>query len=230
MVARAKSFSNVAQASNLVDVAMSTINTDLSRTQIAALAEIYHNMPPDQIVTASLTGSDFIGPHGEWFYKLDMDKAKAYVDWLVRGDDSAARQLVPVVVRNGTSVAGLASRVAAILREQGYTDVRVSTVAPESRRGLPVQLTAARTGENAFAQTAIIDTGVPDAKAGPELASLLGLTDATIINSPVKPNRLGWTPPPAVTIILGQDYAQAAVGTGVLSTAQPAGVAAQTTQ
>ena len=101
MIDKGKAFANVAQAPHLIDVGLSSIHTDLTRTQLFDLAAIYRGIQPDDIQTASLPGDDFRGPDGTWFYKLDMTKAHAYTDWLVNGDTAAARRLVPVVVRNG---------------------------------------------------------------------------------------------------------------------------------
>ena len=193
MVARAKTFTTVAQAPRLVDVAMSTIHTDLTRTQIFDIAAIFHGVQPTDICTASLTGESFRGPGGAWDYRLDMPKARAYTDWLVRGDDSAARRLVPVVVQNGTAVPGLARLAADQIRAQGFTDVSVNGSAQAS---------------SAPVHTTLVDTGVIYPTASADIAALLGLS------APVQEHRLGkFTPqgetPPALTVTLGQDYAAA---------------------
>ena len=56
--------------------------------------------------------------------------------------------------------------------------------------------------------TAILDTGVPDPETPAAVAQQLGVP-ATVARRPVKPNHLGWTPDPVITISLGQDYADA---------------------
>lgn len=193
MMQKAKSFSNVMQVNNLIDTAMSCVDTDMSRTQLFDLASIFHSMPPDNLVQAQLPGSDFRGPHGAWDVKLDPDVDKLYVDWLFQGDQNSARALTPVVVENGTQTTGIGEKAADALKSFGYTDVRVAGNA---------RTTAPRTD--------IVDTGVPFTGSGQDIASLLGDTTANVVRKPNQPNRMGWTPPPSVTVVLGQDYANQA--------------------
>lgn len=226
MIAQGKSFANATQAPRLMDVAMSTVRTDLSRTQLLDLAFIFRGVQPEDIRTATLPGEDFRGTdvNHAWFYRLYPDKAKAYVDWLIRGNETASRRLVPIVVENGTATPGLAQRVVTQLKTFGYTDVRNGGNATP-RTGKKLHLTAAKTdAPSTFERTALLDTGVPDPQAARDVASLLGLPDASLARRPLKPNRLGWTPDPTLTVILGQDYAQAvkAVGADPAVSPQPA--------
>lgn len=204
MVGKAKSFANIAQADSLVDVGMSNIHTDLSRTQLFDLAAIFRGIQPDDIRTATLPGEDFRGVDGAWLYRLYPDKMKAYVDWLVRGDETASRRLVPVVVKNGTGVPGLAQHAVEQLKANGYTDVsNGGNAAPAA-----AQLTS-MTKDDAPARTALLDTGVPDPNAPQDIAASLGLAAPVTARRPVKPNKAGWTPDPVVLVTLGQDYADA---------------------
>lgn len=217
MIARGKSFANVLQANQLMDVGMSTIRTDLSRTQLLDLAFLFRGVQQDDIRTATLPGEDFRsrGKDGAWFFRLDPDKAKAYTDWLIKGDETASRRLVSVVVENGTATPGLAQRVVDQLKSFGYTDVRNGGNAPRPR-AKNLHLTAAEVGAPpTFVRTALLDTGVPDPQAARDVASLLGLTDPALARQPLKPNKQGWTPDPTLTVILGQDYAEAAKSVGV---------------
>lgn len=220
MIGKAKSFANAAQAPRLVDVGMSSIRTDLTRAQIFDLAAIFKGVQPDDIQTASLPGDDFRGPQGAWFYRLDMAKAHAYVDWLVRGDGTAARRLVPVVVRNGTPVPHLAETVVEELKANGYTDVRNGGDAPRQA----VHLTASNNADSGISRSEILDTGVPNPQAAQDISNLIGLVNPIEARHPVQPNHLGWTPEAALTLTLGQDYAQTVKSSGVLDnpTAQPA--------
>jgi LCP family protein required for cell wall assembly len=191
IIAKAKNFANVAQAPHLVDVAMSTIQTDLTRTQLFDLAAIYRGVQPGDIRTASLTGDSYRGAGGGWDYRLDLPKAHAYVDWLIKGEPDAARPLVPIVVKNGTNVSGLALRAAALLKKQGYRDITVA-------HGAAHEAPAAR--------TTIIDGGVVSPAASADVASLLGLVtpDQTSISTPGASKGTK----AALTVTLGQDYAQ----------------------
>jgi hypothetical protein len=209
----------MAQAPHLVDVGMSTIRTDLTRTQLFDIAALFRGIQPEDIQTASLPGDDFRGTDGAWFYRLDMTKAKAYTDWLVRGDQDAARSLVPVVVVNGTALPGLAQRVVGQLKTFGYTDVRNGGNAARPK----IHLTASDTTSVSPAapmRTMLLDTGVPNPQAAQDVASLIGLADPVEIRKPLKPNKIGWTPPTTLTVTLGQDYAQAVKDSGTLHTAQ----------
>ncbi len=203
MIAKAKTFGAISNSSSLFQTAMSTIHTDLTQTQMLDLASLYHGMQPDAIRTASLPGDSFKGPHGAWDYKLDPAQMKAYVDWLVRGDPTAIDHLTTIIVRNGTAVPALAGRVVARLKAEGYVNVVNGGNAPRPS----VRLTAS--APSGAARTVIVDTGVPDKAVPALLAQDLGVA-AVVGRHPVKPNHLGWTPPPAVTISLGQDYAAVA--------------------
>lgn len=213
MVARAKNFANVTQAPKLVDVAMSTVRTDLTRQQLFDIAAIFKGIQPQDIRTASLPGDDFRGANGAWLYRIKPEVAHAYADWLVKGDETASRRLVTVMVKNGTSTPGLTQHAVAQLKLQGYTDVRNSGnfVSPK------IHLAGAAAPKHQFAQTSLLDTGVANPLAPQDIALLLGVSSPQTQRRPVKPNRLGWTPPAAVTVTLGQDYAAAMQASGALN-------------
>jgi len=205
MSQRAKTIQNMLQVNDLMDVAMSTIQTDLRRDQILDLANIFHGVQPDDILSATLPGDDFRGPNNEWFIKIFPEAAKFYVQWLVFGDEAGARHLTPVIVKNETSTSGLAAIAAAVLRSRGYNNVQVDTGSSRRRGNDPSNMDAG--------VTTIVDTGVPDSKAGRDIASELGLTSPQISRVPNKPKKGGWTQPGAVTIALGEDYKAVAPAT-----------------
>lgn len=209
MVVKAKSFVNITQIGNLADIGMNQIHTDLTRKQLLCLANIYRGIQPDDIQTASLPGEDFHGPNGAWDYRLFPDQMKEYIAWLVMGNNAAARALVPVVIKNQTSMAGLAAHAADVLRAQGYTDVRV--IAGRSRDTMHL---ASQTTIPDAQSTMILDTGVPDPGAGADVMTLLSIPNAVSNRTPNKPNRLGWTAPSTLTIALGEDYARQVPSTG----------------
>ena len=216
MVDRAKTFANVSQAPHLVDVAMGSIRTDLTRQQLFDLAAIFKGVQQSDIQTASIPGDDFRGADGAWFYRITTEVAHAYADWLVKGDETAPRRIVTVVVKNGTPTPGLAQRAVDQLRAMGYTNVQNGGNADHPRIQMAGLKAAAKGG---VPRTALLDTGVADSLAPEDVATLLGLTSPVVTRRPVKPNKLGWTPPPTVTVTLGQDYATAyktAVASGAL--------------
>ncbi len=216
MVDKAKTFANVTQAPHLVDVAMGSIRTDLTRQQLFDLAAIFKGIQQGDIRTASLPGDDFRGADGAWLYKIKPEVAHAYADWLVKGDETAARRLVTVVVKNGTTTPGLAQRAVEQLKALGYTDVQNGGNADRPR----LQMAGLKSPAKPEApRTVLLDTGVPNPDAPQDIATLLGVASPVSARRPVKPNKEGWTPPPAVLVTLGQDYAAAyktAVANGVL--------------
>ena len=215
MVDKAKNFANIEQAPQLADVAMSTIRTDFTRQQILDIAAIFKGVQQNDIQTASLPGTDFRGPGGAWDYAIKPEVAHAYADWLVKGDETASRPLVAVVVKNGTSVPGLAQFAVDQLKAQGYTDVRNGgNAAPAHIHLASSNAAAAKPG---VAQTVMLDTGVANPDAPQDVSVLLGVETPPAIRRPVKPNKAGWTPDPVLTITLGADYAAAAKATGRLS-------------
>ena len=77
------------------------------------------------------------------WYKVRLGSAHAYADWLVKGDETAARRLVPVIVKNGTATPGLAQHAVAQLKLQGYTDVQNGGNALPGKSSSNVHLTGA---------------------------------------------------------------------------------------
>jgi len=209
MVDKAKNLMTIAEAPTLVDTAMQSIRTDLTRDQLFDLGSMYRHLQPDQLLTGSLPGDSFKSAKGAWDYKLDPDKMKAYVDWFVNGNSSAARALVPVVVKNGAGVTGLASHAVDQLKAAGYTDV---TVGGNATMPVAATATAPVTGAH-FNQTTLVDSGVPYTGAMTDVASLLGVASPVLSHRVLKPNHLGWTPSPTLSVTLGLDYAQSPAGT-----------------
>ncbi len=213
MVDKAKTFANIKQAPQLVDVAMSTIRTDFTRQQLFDIAAIFKGIQQSDIQTASLPGTDFRGPGGAWDYAIKPEVAHAYADWLIKGDQTASRPLIAVVVKNGTSVPGLAQFAVDQLKAQGYTNIRNGGNAASAH----IRLASDTAGNKpTAARTVMLDTGVANPDSPQDVSVLLGV-QAPSSRRPVKPNKLGWTPDPVLTITLGADYAAAAKATGRLN-------------
>jgi len=215
MVAKGKSFANVTRANDLVDVAMSSIRTDLTRQQLFDLAAIFKGVQQEDIRTASLPGEDYKSDAGAWMTHVDPDVAHAYADWLVKGDDTAARKIVTVVVKNGTVTPGLAQHAVAQLKLMGYTEVQNGGNADRPK----VRLTSAETPTaTGVPRTVLLDTGVPNPDTASDVARLLGITSPAAWRHALPPNKAGWTPPPVLTVTLGEDYAAAVKASGALDT------------
>jgi LCP family protein required for cell wall assembly len=118
MAARGKSFTNLFKLDEIINTGLAQIDTNVDRMQIFALAALFRSVPPDEIQSGTLLGHGV--NHGIYFFIPDEDKKQAMVDWLLRGDESAANRLTVVAVENGTGIAGAARRVADLLKEQGF--------------------------------------------------------------------------------------------------------------
>ena len=207
MLDRFKNIANVVKPNALIDTAMSCIVTDMSRTQLFDLGVLFHGIDQDDIVTAQIPGKDSSLVNGAYVMELDQDKMNLLVDWLLRGNDSSGRAATSVIVKNATRVNGLALSTGESIKQYGYTDVRAGTY---QKKGV-------------VATSAIVDTGVPNRQAAKEIAGILGLAPQAIVRETPKPNKVGWTAPPAVTVILGSDYAAAHPGlTGAASSGDQA--------
>ena len=81
-----------------------------------------------------------------------------------------------------------------------------------------VQLTGADTTrpKPAVARTVLLDTGVANPDAPSDIALILGVSTPVTARHPVKPNKIGWTPPAAVFVTLGHDYAASVLASGAL--------------
>lgn len=195
MMDRAKSFSTLLQANHLADVAMSSIHTDLSRVQVLDLASMFGRIQQADMVTAQIPGTDAKTSRGEWILQMDTNTARAYADWLVRGNAAAARSLTTVVVNNSTGQTGLARSAVDQLQAAGYTNARIDQTGA---------------GRTAAPVTSVSDSGVAFKDAPSDIASVLGLPSVGFRNKPGTATRSGWTPPSAITVSLGMDYARLA--------------------
>jgi polyisoprenyl-teichoic acid--peptidoglycan teichoic acid transferase len=118
MASKGKSYTNLFQLDKIVETGLGQIETDMDRKQIFALASLFRTIQPEQMQTGTLPGEGT--KRGSWIFLVDEKRAKAMVDWLVRGDEDAANQLTVVAVQNGTGVPGAASRVRDRLRKEGF--------------------------------------------------------------------------------------------------------------
>ncbi|MBS1700503.1 MAG: LCP family protein [Armatimonadetes bacterium] len=110
---------NIMHADQIIDTGFNQIETDLSRLQCLALANIFRGSAGQQMVSGTLPGGDK-KLNGVYFYVLDDDRAQATVDWLINYDDEAIKKTLRIVVTNGTKTPGAASKVAKLLNEKGF--------------------------------------------------------------------------------------------------------------
>lgn len=113
---------NLIRADKIIDVAFQQIETDLSRTQVLALATIFKSS-----ASASLSGSTIPGSDeridGIYYWKPDLDRARLTINWLLRGDEMAGRQLTRIAIYDGTP-SRRGGEVAKELEGLGYTAIR----------------------------------------------------------------------------------------------------------
>jgi polyisoprenyl-teichoic acid--peptidoglycan teichoic acid transferase len=118
VIDEAKKPTNLARIGSIADTSLKQLEMNLSRQQILALATMYKGAQTDQIQTRTLSGKD--GKLGRSYaFIIDNEKKQHLVDWLVKGDESAAYKLTTVAVKNGTKVIGAARSVATMLRTEG---------------------------------------------------------------------------------------------------------------
>jgi LCP family protein required for cell wall assembly len=111
---------NILRASELVDTAFRQIETDLSRTQVLALATIFKGGGTSALAGSTIPGEDETDG-GIYYWKPDRERAKLTIDWLLQGDEMAGRRLTRVAVYNGTKERRAASHAAESLSSLGYT-------------------------------------------------------------------------------------------------------------
>jgi LCP family protein required for cell wall assembly len=182
MIQKAKQPQMLLQAEGLVDTAYGAIDTNLQRLQLLALGALFRDVAPEQIQGMSVIGEDFLARQS--YFRPDPEKLGAQVDWLLRGDESAANRLTVVEVQNGTAIRGAAREVADLLRGQGFD---------------------AKSAGNTRREAELVQTRIVYGKAAVEararrIAELLG--GGTLAKEPKT------TPEGAdVTVVLGRDVA-----------------------
>lgn len=195
--AKAKSFNNLLQLDKVVSTGLEGIESDLSRSQIFALAALFRSIQPDQMQTATLEGRD-VKRGRVWTFALDDEKKRAMVDWLLKGDESAADRLTVVSVTNNTNVLGAANHVVSLLRKQGFDAKCAGNAAPPGSK--------AAAGETT--ETRILYGKASAATRAQRIAQLLG---GGQISKQVRPGTVNAAPKSAdsadITVVLGRDLA-----------------------
>jgi LCP family protein required for cell wall assembly len=194
ILTKAKDPTNILRAPEIINTTFDQLDTSLERKQITALAAIFRNISPDQMQTGTLQGEGT--KRGRvWAFFPDEEKTKALVDWLIKGDETAANRLTVVAVQNGTEVKGVARKVATMLKEEGF-DASAGNM-PHGEGDDKGEVTATRI---VYGKASV----APRAK---RIAQLLGIQDAQVVKQP-RPDATGTDEAPAdVTIVLGRDIA-----------------------
>jgi LCP family protein required for cell wall assembly len=184
---KAKQPQMILHARELINTALDAIETDLSRDQIVALAALFKDAKPEQMQTASLVGGNYSGSTGLSYFRADPDKTRSLVDWLLRGNETAAYGLTVVAVKNGTTVRGAAQHVAELLRDVGF-DARSIRGAGSAAAEVP--------------QTRILYGKAAVAPRAERIAALLQINGQALSKQPVESLEGA-----DVAIVLGRDVA-----------------------
>lgn len=117
---------NISRFAEIAEVAFGQIETDFSRSQLLALAALFRTHGSSQLQSLTLPGTG--GMHnGVYYIEMDKIKAKASVDWLLKGNPSAKKRLLDISVLNASCRSGVAKATANLLVEQGYIRPKVAT-------------------------------------------------------------------------------------------------------
>jgi LCP family protein required for cell wall assembly len=103
----------------LIDAFSQSIETNLTRDQILGLARMFHQVQPEEVTSESLPGLDRMR-NGISYLEPVESKNKVLVDWLLRGEETAANRLTTVRVLNGCDSRRATNRVVQELRDQDF--------------------------------------------------------------------------------------------------------------
>ena len=92
---------------------------NLSREQILGLANMFHQVRPEEVVSESLPGRDRMLDGISYLEPIE-GRQKILVDWLLRGEETAANRLTTVRVLNGCRSRRTTAWVAQQLQDQEF--------------------------------------------------------------------------------------------------------------
>jgi LCP family protein required for cell wall assembly len=172
---------NLLRAESIVNTGFEQIETDLSRPQVLALATLFRGKSLDGSMSATIPGQDS-KPGDTYYWVPDKQRTALTVEWLLKGDEHAGRQMVRVLVFNGSETRGAGRSAAKLIEEDGF-DVQVGgnkSAAPEQ-----TTVTYRKAAHYAYARevatrlgggTVAKDTGQPG-DWRPEIEVVIGKSD-----------------------------------------------------
>jgi len=131
ILARLQSPSIAVRVPELIDLFSKNIETNLTREQILGLARMFHQVHPEEVVAESLPGRDRM-LDGISYLEPDERRVKILVDWLLRGEETAANRLTTVRVLNGCRSRPTAIWVAQQLEDQEFHVILAGRAREES--------------------------------------------------------------------------------------------------
>lgn len=203
---KSNKFNTLVNAGKLVSVFHSDVDTNLTQTELLALANTFIDMPKDGLVPKQVpyvTDENLGGDAGDVLIPDETIKAQ-YVDSMLLNppvptpspDAAAVAAIDPsnvrVDVENGTGISGIARRVAAMLKKQGFTIASVGNAT------------------QSFTETELHEHS-HISYAGVRVRQALGKTvaNARVIPVDETPTPGSSAPPSDVTVMVGQDLAAA---------------------
>lgn len=147
---------NIMNAEGLINVAFAQLDTDLTRTQALALATIFKKGGSADLAGSTIPGKDAT-IDGIYYWDPDLDRTKLTLDWLLRGNEEAGRQLMRIVVVNASAERGATKPFVDRLKGEGY-----SAVAGGSTHDKPAQseLTFRKAAFEPFARAVAQELGI----------------------------------------------------------------------
>lgn len=118
MVAAAKKPGNMLKADKIINVAFEQVETNLSKTQLMALAQMFKDSR-DGMKSGTIPGEDKL-VDGIYYYLPDGPRAKYMVAYLMFDDERSGKAMTRVAVYNASRVAGASRAAAAMLYAEGY--------------------------------------------------------------------------------------------------------------
>jgi LCP family protein required for cell wall assembly len=119
VLARLQSPTVAVHVPELIDLFSQSIETNLTREQILGLARMFHQVHPEEVVAESLPGRDRM-LDGISYLEPEERRTKILVDWLLRGEETAANRLTTVRVLNGCRSRRTTDWVVQQLRDQEF--------------------------------------------------------------------------------------------------------------
>lgn len=188
-VAQTLSLGNALRLPGIVMEMTKYIDTNLDAGDILRYANLAVGISDQSLEMATIPGTD---PYidGVSYWVPDMTATKALVNRLIKGIDPAANAKIRVEVLNGSGVAGIGTRFAARLREDGFNVVTVKNA-----------------DKSNYKQTVVIDRcGNTDS------VDRIGRTVHGLVSSPRIQHKVESGATVDLTVIVGQDYAAGTTG------------------
>jgi LCP family protein required for cell wall assembly len=112
----------VKRVPKLIDAFSESIDTNLRRDQILGLANLFHQVRPEEVVAETLPGRDRMLDGISYLEPIE-GRQKILVDWILKGEETAANRLTTVRLLNGCRSRKTANWVAQQLEAQEFNVV-----------------------------------------------------------------------------------------------------------